>query len=148
MPHPGMVCVPVVWRHRCFADSFQEEKNMQFMSGLRNQSFPCALRVLHRPAAPCKRLRFEPLEERLCLSAVSFGPPITWNSGGSGAGDLAVGDFDGDGHADLGVANNDYDTASVSVLFGNGDGEFSAPRSFVVGSATGAVAAADFDGDG
>ena len=35
---------------------------------------------------------------------------------------MAVGDFNGDGKADLAVAN--YSDNSVSVLLGNGDGTF------------------------
>ena len=37
---------------------------------------------------------------------------------------VRVGDFNGDGHLDLAVANNVYPKGTVSVLLGNGDGSF------------------------
>ena len=45
---------------------------------------------------------------------------------------MAVGDFNGDGKADLAVAN--YDSNSVSVLLGNGNGTFQAAVNYVVGT--------------
>jgi hypothetical protein len=59
---------------------------------------------------------------------------------------VAVGDFNGDGHQDLAVANVDDNT--VSVLLGNGDGGFGPPTSLPVGSAPFSVAVGDFNGDG
>ena len=41
---------------------------------------------------------------------------------GTGPYGVAVGDFNGDGHADLAVANTDSNT--VSILLGNGSGGF------------------------
>ena len=59
---------------------------------------------------------------------------------------VAMGDFNGDGRADLAVANDDSN--NVSVLLGNGDGTFQAPRSFPAGSGPFSVAVGDFNGDG
>jgi len=57
-----------------------------------------------------------------------------------------VGDFNGDGAADLAVTNY-IPAGTVQVLKGNGDGTFQAAVSYSVGNAFD-VAAADFDGDG
>jgi hypothetical protein len=59
---------------------------------------------------------------------------------------VAVGDFDDDGTPDLAVANLGSNT--VSVLLGNGNGSFQAPRSYAAGSKPQSVAAGDFNGDG
>jgi hypothetical protein len=62
---------------------------------------------------------------------------------------VAVGDFDGDGHLDLAVANSGrYDSGTVSVLLGNGDGTFQDARSYAAGFDFTSVAVGDFDGDG
>jgi Bacterial Ig-like domain/FG-GAP-like repeat/Bacterial Ig domain len=53
-------------------------------------------------------------------------------------------DFNGDGKADLAVANSAY----VSVLLGNGAGSFHAAQSFDISSSANQIITADFDGDG
>ena len=45
---------------------------------------------------------------------------------------VAVGDFNGDGKADLAVAN--YGSDNVSVLLGNGNGTFQAAVNYAAGS--------------
>jgi hypothetical protein len=57
-----------------------------------------------------------------------------------------VGDFNGDGKQDLAVANNDSD--NMSILLGDGIGNFSAPTNFQVGDDPLSVAEGDFNGDG
>src|SRR5262249_42454842 len=59
---------------------------------------------------------------------------------------MAVGDFDGDGHLDLAVANSGED--SVSVLLGNGDGTFQPQLAYALPMSPQWVAAGDFNGDG
>jgi hypothetical protein len=59
---------------------------------------------------------------------------------------VAVGDFNGDGKADLAVAN--YSDHSVSVLLGNGDGTFQTHVDYATGSGPDSVAVGDFNGDG
>jgi len=59
---------------------------------------------------------------------------------------VRVGDFNGDGKADL-VTANEGDN-SLTVLLGNGDGTFAAPLSLPIGSNSIFAAVADFNGDG
>ena len=59
---------------------------------------------------------------------------------------VAVGDFNGDGKQDLAVANDGSD--NVSILLGDGAGNFSAPTNFAVGDGPVSVAVGDFNGDG
>jgi hypothetical protein len=64
---------------------------------------------------------------------------------------VAVGDFRHNGRLDLAVGNNfSAGGAGVSVLLGNGDGTFEAPRtrSFFSGGSFDNLAVGDFDGDG
>ncbi len=59
---------------------------------------------------------------------------------------VAVGDFNTDGRQDLAVVNSSSGT--VSILLGDGAGNFSAAANFTPGSAPVSVAIGDFDGDG
>lgn len=59
--------------------------------------------------------------------------------------DVAVGDFNGDGKADLLVMGIPNGTTSA-ILLGNGDGTFQANGQYLVGGTS--VAIADFNGDG
>jgi hypothetical protein len=63
---------------------------------------------------------------------------------------VAVGDFNGDGKADLAVANS-YDVqyaGSVSILLGNGNGTVQTHVDYPVGNSAIRVAVGDFNGDG
>ncbi len=78
----------------------------------------------------------------------SFQPSHNYSAGASPIA-VAVGDFNGDGIPDLAVANSaDARTNNLSVLLGNGDGSFQAPRSFPAGAYPDAIAVGDFNGDG
>ena len=59
---------------------------------------------------------------------------------------VAVGDFNGDGVRDLAIANSGQN--NVAILFGLGDGAFTAAVTFETGSEPVALAAADFDRNG
>ncbi|WP_018621515.1 FG-GAP-like repeat-containing protein [Spirosoma luteum] len=59
---------------------------------------------------------------------------------------IALGDFNGDGRADLAVTIGSSNT--VSVLLGTGNGGFGAATNFGVDASPGSVAVGDFNGDG
>ena len=94
----------------------------------------------HRAAG--SRPRFEVLEDR---TVPAFFSPTTFAVGGSPV-VQAVGDFNGDGRADLVVANEISNT--VSVLLGNGDGAFQPRTDYATGATPWGVAVGDFNGDG
>src|SRR6266704_723014 len=76
-----------------------------------------------------------------------FNPQTEYVAGPQqGSSNIAEGDFNGDGKLDLAVT--DYSNNNVSVLLGNGDGTFQAPRTFPVGIHPAQVAVGDFNGDG
>ena len=88
----------------------------------------------------------EQLESRLMLnSALSFLPAATFTAG-SNAFCVATGDLDGDGEADMAVADNGG--SRVGVVLGNGNGTFMPQATFAVGSMPYSVCVGDFNGDG
>src|SRR5271165_19431 len=77
----------------------------------------------------------------------SFQPPVAYEVGG-GPLFVAVGDFNGDGIADLAVTNSTDLAATVSVLLGNGDGTFQSQQTYATGFFPLQIAVGDFNGDG
>ena len=74
-----------------------------------------------------------------------FSSLATFSSGVSNVWSIAIGDFNGDGKADVVVAGG----SSVGVLLGNGTGGLGTAATFGTGgSAARAVAVGDFNGDG
>jgi len=69
------------------------------------------------------------------------------SGGGTFPEEVAIGDFNGDGIADLVTANYQF-AGSVSVLLGNGDGSFQQAAQYTAGAFPDYVAVGDFDGDG
>ena len=75
----------------------------------------------------------------------TFQPPVSYQVGMWPVA-IVAGDFTGDGHLDLAVANNGDNT--VSVLLGNGDGTFQHQSIYAVGAEPAAIVAGDFTGGG
>jgi uncharacterized protein (TIGR03437 family) len=74
-----------------------------------------------------------------------FQAPVSYSTGAE-PNFVAVGDFNGDGKADLVTANPQGN--DVSVLLGKGDGTFGNAASFNVGGSPVSAAVGDFNGDG
>ena len=79
------------------------------------------------------------------VHAISFFGARTFNAG-TNPYDVITGDFNGDGKADLAVAN-DIDN-NISVLINKGDGTFKATVNYVAGNRPSSVTKGDFNGDG
>ena len=77
----------------------------------------------------------------------NFSASIDFNAGDFPV-SVAVGDFNGDGNQDLAVVNSLYPQGSVSILLGDGAGNFSAPTSFATAVFPARVAVGDFNADG
>ena len=114
---------------------------MRFASFFRS-SGPRHPRPQSRPARPAPfRLAVEALEERRLLT---MSPAVSYGVAANPL-DTVVGDFNGDGKADLVTVN----ATGLSVLPGNGDGTFGAAQAHLaVGSGLRSVGAGHFDGDG
>jgi hypothetical protein len=76
---------------------------------------------------------------------VSFAAATNF-AAGTGSVTAAVGDFNGDGNQDLGVANTTSD--NVSILLGNGAGSLSVATNFNAGDGPTRLTVGDFNGDG
>jgi hypothetical protein len=89
---------------------------------------------------PAWRPRVEPLEDRW---VPGFGPAVNYDVG-SGPRSVDVGDFNGDGIADVVSAAE----AGVAVLTNNGDGTLAGPALYPLGQLPLAVRVGDLNGDG
>ena len=70
-----------------------------------------------------------------------------YDAGPDVIGGIAVADFNGDGKLDIAVGNSAA-TPTVSILLGNGNGTFQAPKSYAVDGRPNSIAVADFNNDG
>ena len=80
-----------------------------------------------------------------CDPATLFGAQTLFAAGDAPR-SVALADLDGDGDADMAVAN--YISDDVSVLLNRGDGTFDAQQRFPAGDGPRSVALGDLDGDG
>ncbi len=78
----------------------------------------------------------------------TFQAPTSFSSGASYPTSLARADLNGDGAEDLIVTSGGFSFGSVSVILGNGDGTFRAPRQLTPNRNPSAVAVGDLNGDG
>jgi len=77
----------------------------------------------------------------------AFQSPVSYTFNTIAPNQLALGDFNGDGKADVAVVNFVIN-GGVSVLLGNGDGTLRAPVTSQAGSQPYSIAVGDFNGDG
>ncbi len=73
-----------------------------------------------------------------------FLPTVSFPSAGANTVSIATADFNGDGHADLMVANSN----NVAVFVGDGNGGFTLSKTYLTNAGPLAAIAADFTGDG
>src|SRR5262249_538853 len=100
------------------------------------------LNAYPRPTIPV----VETLEDR--TAPALFLSPIVTGTGGLNPPAVATTDFNNDGLFDVAVANNRTNNATLSVLFGKGNGQFTQGPIFAIGNSATSVAVGDFNGDG
>src|SRR3989344_1231784 len=83
--------------------------------------------------------------ETLLTSSGTFAAKVDYTTQTSPEG-VAIGDLNGDGKADMAVAN--VSSTSVSVFINNGNGTFAAKVNYTTGSTPYSVAIGDLNGDG
>ncbi|HEY3837082.1 MAG TPA: FG-GAP-like repeat-containing protein [Bryobacteraceae bacterium] len=83
----------------------------------------------------------------------TFQAPVDYPAGSYGAPSIAVGDFNGDGKADVAVAEivpdaSTVNAGAIAIFLGNGDGTFQQGINYATGSVPLSVATGDFNADG
>jgi uncharacterized repeat protein (TIGR01451 family) len=95
--------------------------------------------------AVCLVAHLAPVPSAHASASIAFAAAVTYTTGRSPAG-IVVADFDGDGRADVAVANKGGD--SISIFLGNGDGTLKARVDYAAGNDPEGIAAGDFNLDG
>ena len=80
------------------------------------------------------------------VAAPLFAAPLSFDTGLNPQ-SVAIGDLNGDGKPDLVTANYNYNSGTVSVLLGNGDGTFVPKADYATGTGPYSVAIGDLNGD-
>lgn len=91
---------------------------------------------------------YDPLSVLLSNGDRTFQTDSSWRAGTADPTDLAVGDVNNDGWADIVTVTGTDTTGTVSVALGRGGGEFAAPVQLTVGRGAKTVALGDLNGDG
>jgi predicted NUDIX family NTP pyrophosphohydrolase len=76
----------------------------------------------------------------------SFGIPKEFSSGRLTL-SIAIGDFNGDNHIDLAAANKGIAAETVSILLGDGTGNFEPQQMFLSRDSSYSIVVGDFNGD-
>ena len=121
----------VPFHHRSLSTGLSPLQSAHFNSGPRRAQRRGAVAPMTHEALEGRRL-------------MSFAPAVDYPTGPQPK-EIVTADFNHDGRLDLVTSN---ESNSVSVLVGNGDGSFGAPRTFPAGSSVQSLTVGDFDNDG
>ena len=120
----------------------QEKRRLRSSSRIFHRKLGVVNNTCAKPTIPF----VEALEDR--MAPALFLSPIVTGTGGLNPPAVATTDFDGDHLFDVAVVNNRSGNATLSVLFGKGNGAFSQGPIFAIGNSATSVAVGDFNGDG
>jgi hypothetical protein len=120
----------------------QEKRRLRSSRHVFHRTLAAVNNTFAKPTIPF----VEALEDR--MAPALFLSPIVTGTGGLNPPAVAVTDFNNDGLFDVAVVNNRTNNATLSVLFGKGNGQFTQGPIFAIGNSATSVAVGDFNGDG